>query len=140
MVPNGRFPIEVRGAAYTDEQAKSQVSLLLAERDGYDQSVRELKEVQDTAERQMESLAVRINATDSQLTGLSAKRELLRARQLSDEGRRLLAQVDQLLDGNAQLIEGNPVHTVRELLAAPGSKSGQAAGRQRVEECLTPGP
>jgi phage shock protein A len=137
---DGRFPIEVRGAAYTRPDAESQVSMLLAEADGYDDSVRNLSEVKQQAEAQMEALAVRVNETESQLAALATKRELLRARQLSGEGQQLIAQVDDLLNGNARVIEGNPVRTVRELLEAPVGKVEQSASRKRVQEFLAAGP
>lgn len=137
---NGGFPIEVRGAAYTRRDAESQVSMLLAEADGYDDSVRKLTEMKEQAEGQMEALAVRVNATESQLAALATKRELLRAKQLTDEGQQLLAQVDDLLNGNAEAIEGNPVRTVRELLEAPSGKVEQSASRKRVEKFLAAKP
>ena len=58
MVTGGSgFPIEVRGAAYTRHDAESQVSMLLAEAEGYDESVRELTKVKEEAEAQMVALA-----------------------------------------------------------------------------------
>jgi len=135
-----RNPVVVRGAAYTEAQVRSQVSMLLAEAEGYQQSVGQLREVKQEAETQIETLAVRISATEAQLAGLSAKRELLRARRLSAEGEQLLAQVDELMTGNAQLIEGNPVRTVRELMDAPTAKPGKPVAVRRVEEFLAQEP
>jgi len=136
----GGFPIEVRNAAYTQPQAKSQVSMLLAEAEGYQESVARLTKVQREAESQMEALAVRVTATESQLAALSAKREMLRARQLTAEGQQLLAQVDELMTGNAQLIEGNPVRTVRELMDSPSEKPDTPVKMRRVEEFLAQTP
>ena len=137
---SGSFPIAVRGAAYTKVQAESQVSMLLAEADGYEAATNALKEVQQEAGSQTEALAVRINATEAQLAALSTKRELLRARQLSEEGKQLLAQVDELLSGNAKLIEGNPVRTVRELLDGPVERSEKTASEKRVGDFLAAKP
>ena len=136
----GGFPIEVRGAAYSEGQAKSQVSMLLAEAEGYDQSLGQLTKVRKEAESKIEELVVRINATGTQLAALSTKRELLRARQLTAEGEQLLAQVDELMTGNTQVIEGNPVRTVRELLDAPVAKPQNTASQQRVEQFLAAKP
>lgn len=136
----GRFPVEVRGAAYTEAQVRSQVSMLLAEADGYEQSLEQLRDVKQEAESRMESLAVRINTSQAQRVGLSAKIELLRARQLTVEGERLLAQVDELMDGNTQLIEGNPVRTVRELMDTPAGKPEKPASTARVRDFLAEKP
>ena len=137
---NGGFPIEVRNAAYTEGQAKAQVSMLLAEAEGYEQAMGQLTDVRKDAESKIEELVVRINSTETQLAALSTKRELLRARQLTAEGEQLLAQVDQLMTGNTQLIEGNPVRTVRELLDAPVAKPQNTASQQRVEQFLAATP
>ena len=59
---------------------------------------------------------MQINATETQLGMLETKRQLLRAQTLSHEGQRLFEQIDELLNGNADVVQGNPVWTVRELL------------------------
>ena len=84
---NDAFPIAVRGEAYTEAQVKSQVSLLLAEAEGYSESLAEIECVQAEAEQKMEELAVRIGQTESQLVALATKRELLRVRRPDDGGR-----------------------------------------------------
>jgi phage shock protein A len=137
---DGRFPVEVRGAAYTESQVRSQVSMLLAEAEGYEASLADLESVRATAEAKIEELAVRINRTEAQLASLATKRELLRARQLTAAGEQLLAQVDELMTGNRQTIDANPVATVRELLArTPAKQEGRATDR-KVEEFLTAKP
>jgi hypothetical protein len=120
------FPVEVCGGAYTEAELRSQVSQLLAEAEGYEQSAANLQMVRIEAESKMEELAVRINATESQIAALATKRELLRVRELTSEGETLLASVDELMTGNRQVIEGTPVRTTQELLAAteePASRS-----------------
>jgi chromosome segregation ATPase len=135
-----RFPVAVRGAAYTQSQVRSQVSMLLAEAEGYEASLSDLETVRTTAEAKIEELAVRINRTEAQLAALATKRELLRARQLTAAGEELLAQVDELMTGNRQTIDANPVATVRELLArTPAKQEGRATDR-KVEEFLTAKP
>jgi phage shock protein A len=113
------FPVTVRHAAYTQEQVESQVSLLLAEAEGYRDAVARLDDVRGQAETRLEALTVQINTTQTQLAALPTQRELLRARVLSDEGEQLVAHVDRLLDVNNRVIQGNPVRGVAELIAAP---------------------
>ncbi len=136
---NGGFPITVRNAAYTRQQAEAQVSMLLAETAGYEQSLGLIDGVRQQAEAQLEALAVKINQTEAQLATLATKRGLLRAGQLTAEGEQLLAQVDELMTGNARVIAENPVRTVEELLAAT-PQSANPAGRQAVTEFLTQRP
>ena len=133
----GTFPIEVRGAAYTEPQVRAQVSLLLAEAEGYESSLTEIESVQTAAEEKIEELAVRINRTETQLAALATKRELLRARQLTTAGEELLAQVDELMTGNRQAIDANPVVTVRELLARGSNRPAGRATDSKVEAFLT---
>jgi hypothetical protein len=133
---NDAFPIAVRGEAYTETQVRSQVSLLLAEAEGYSGSLAEIECVQAEAEQKMEELAVRIGQTESQLVALATKRELLRVRRLTTEGEILLAQVDELMAGNTQAIAGNPVRTVRELADAEWSKPTGRVTNSRVEQFL----
>jgi len=134
------FPIEIRSQAYTEAQVRSQVSLLLAEAEGYEESLTDIESVQVEAEKRMEDLAVRINKTESQMVALSTKRELLRARKLTSEGAALLAQVDELMTGNTQAIAGNPVRTVRELAAAEQAKPTGRATNRKVEDFLAAKP
>jgi len=98
------------------------------------------RKVKQQAEQQLEALAIRLNATETQLAALAAKRGLLQVRKLTDEGQKLLAQLDSLLNDNSEVIAGNPVRTVRELLETLGSKREQSTSRQRVEEFLAAKP
>ena len=132
----GGFPIEVRGEAYTEPQVRSQVSLLLAESEGYADSLGEMVDVRGEAQERMEELTVRIGKTESQLAGLAAKRELLRARKLTLEGEELLAQVDELMVANRQAVAGNPIRTATELVAAGRKSSKTRASEQKVEAFL----
>jgi len=133
---NGSFPIQVRSAAYTQQQAKSQVSMILAELSGHEAATTRLEKVKKQAETQLEALAMRINASESQLAALSIQKEMLRAQQLSDDGEKLLAQVDQLLDDNSRALEENPVRTVRELLGASENTTGKRANEEVVDAFL----
>jgi hypothetical protein len=112
------FPVSVRNAEYSEQEVVRQVSMLLAEAEGYRQSLSKLEEVRGRAEQRLEELTVRISTTESQLAATAAQRGLLRARVLTDEGELLVAQVDELLDDNSVVIHGNPVRSVRELLAS----------------------
>jgi hypothetical protein len=135
-VGNGGFPIEVRGAAYTEGQVRSQVSLLLAESEGYEAALADLESVRVSSEEKLEELAVRINRTEAHLAALATKRELLRAREMTVAGQELLAQVDELMTGNRRVIDDNPVAPAREVLARTPMETRSRVADRRVEEFL----
>ena len=126
------FPTTIRNAAYSEEQLVAQVSLLLAEVDGFDGTVRRLNQIRQQAATRMQEIVVRQNATEAQLAAISAQRGLLRASQLTTEGEALIAQVEELLEVNHTTLRNNPVRPLAELLsdstpAAPGGASLEAA-------------
>ena len=134
------FPVSVRSAEYNDHEVLSQVSLLLAEAEGYRNSLNKMGEVRQKAEQRLEQLTVRLSSTEAQLTSIAAQRGLLRARVLTNEGENLLAQVDQLLNGNSVVIHGNPVRSVRELLAASEQTSERHPNLETARRFLTAKP
>jgi hypothetical protein len=135
-----RFPVEVHGRAYTEAELKSQLSMILAEAKGYEDACAKLRDVRQQAEAKIESLAVKINSTETQLVALAAKRDLIEANRLSSEGEALLAQVDELMHGNAQEIADNPVRTVRELLAVSARPAKTPTNAEAVEAFLASQP
>ncbi|MFO0820985.1 MAG: hypothetical protein U1A77_23770 [Pirellulales bacterium] len=112
------FPITVRNAAYTEEQSLAQVSLLLAQADGFEQSLQRLQRIQNEANKRVQEIVVRQNATESHLAAIGTQLELLHTRQLTSVSDELIAQVDELLDVNQRVLTDNPVRTVTELLSA----------------------
>ncbi len=134
---DGTFPVTVRDAAYTEDQAVSQVSLLLAETEGYRETLSKVEALRKQAESRLEELTVRVDRTASQLAMIATKRELLRARVLTDEAEQLVTQVDQLLDGNTQIVQGNPVRSVEELLAASQGRSSRPSLEQARQFLVT---
>lgn len=137
---NNAFPIQVRNAAYTQVQAKAQVSMILAEMTGHDAATGRLEKVKRQAETQLEALTTRVNSCESQLAALAVQQEMLRAQQLSVEGEKLLAQVDELLDTNNRALADNPVRTVRELIGADDEAQGRQASDDAVEAFLAGKP
>lgn len=135
----GSFPFVVRNAAYTEEQSVTQVSLLLAQAEGFDKSVKRLQQIQDQSNKRLQEIVVRQNATEAQLAAIGAQRELLRARELTTVGEALIAQVDELFDINQRVLTENPVRTIAELLSAetqsvPHSLAHQDAARRFLDE------
>ncbi len=128
------YPVTVRGAAYTEDALVRQVSLLLAEAEGYKAGIDRLEAIRQQARAKYEELTVRLNRTESQLAALPAQRELLRVRKLSEDGEQLVAQVDELMQGNRRAIVADAVRSVQELLAGgpaqPEPRPTLAAARE----------
>ncbi|MCA9021053.1 MAG: hypothetical protein KDA74_12980, partial [Planctomycetaceae bacterium] len=126
----GQFPVEVRAAAYNEQELENQVGITLAEIDAYQQNVQKLSQVRQNAELKIEELIVCIDKSEAQLTALSTQRELLKVRELTTDGARLLSQVDQLLHRNEEVMTSNPVRSVRELQLS-GKRSHNSSYRTR---------
>jgi len=114
----GAFPVAFRGGLYGKDRIVAQVSMLLAEAEGYRRNAEQLEQVLQKAEEQLEKLTVQVEQSKSQLAALRVKQPMLEAKELAVDGTELVAQVDQLLEGNQQVIAADPLRTVRELLAA----------------------
>ena len=132
---NGNFPVEVQGQTYTEAQIRSQLSLLLAQNDGLAESLSEIDIAMNNANSKMEELVVQKEKTESQLFLIATKRELFQAESLSTEGLLLIAQLNELFDGNEQVIAGNPVRTIEQLVQAE-KVSSVPANSVRVDEFL----
>lgn len=115
---SGTFPVQIRNASYGDEQLVAQVSLLLAETEGFDATVGRLEKIRQQAGTRLQEIVVRLNATEAQLAAIAAQRGLLRARELTTEGESLIAQVDELLEVNHTVLSHNPVRPLAELLSS----------------------
>ncbi|MCL2348001.1 MAG: hypothetical protein FWC50_07025 [Planctomycetaceae bacterium] len=131
----GKFPLEVHGQSYTEIQLRSQLSLLLAQNDGLTLSLSEMDTVMNNANSKMEELTVQKEKTESQLALLDTKRELFKAEKLSLEGLQLIANVNELFRENEQVIAGNPVRTIEQIIQAE-KLAAAPANSARVEEFL----
>jgi hypothetical protein len=126
----------VHGCAYTRPQIQSQVSLLLAEAEGYQDSLAAIESTLTEGNRRMEQFAVQIGKTESQIAMLATKRELIRIQELTTEGEQLLADVDQLLIENSQTVACSPVRTSWEIQ----DESQEDAIDQKVADYLAAAP
>ena len=132
---SGVFPVEVRGESYTEAQLRSQLSLLLAQNDGLTQSLAEIDVAMNTADNRMEELIVQKEKIESQLVLIATKREMFHAEALSTEGLLLIAQLNDLFEGNQQAMAGNPVRSIEQLVKAE-TLAAKPANSIRVEQFL----
>lgn len=133
----GQFPIIVHGGSYSADQAKHQVAMLLAEADGYQASIERLRQVREEAERQLQSVTVRLNRTEAELAALAVGRELVEVRKIVTKQNELLARVESLREDNKRVLAENPVRNVRELLAAAEVQPAHHPSPEEVEAFLS---
>lgn len=120
----------VHGCAYTKAQIFSQVDLLLAEAEGYEQSLEEIEATLAEGEKRMKQFAVQVGKTESQLAVLATKRELIRVQELTSEGEELLGQVDELMIENARAVACSPIRPSWEI---EHDQEDEAANRKVVD-------
>ena len=118
---SGAWPIQFKGATYDREQFVEQVDSILAEQATSERVIGIYTEVIQTADDRDKDLKSRIQSTKATLVELKAKKELVRVEKREAEADQLLAQVDELLGGNAATL-GNadePVRSIEDLLTTP---------------------
>ncbi len=133
---SNNFPMVVHGATYSAEEATHQIALLLAEAAGYRESVDRLRGVREEAERQLQTITVRLNRTEAEIAALSAERQICQVREIVNRQGELLARVQSLFDDNKKILMSHPVRTVRELLAAAESHPKPQTPWEDVEAFL----
>lgn len=134
----GQFPLEVRNAAYTKDQAESQVSVLLAQIDGYTDSLSRVRTARQQSEERVEQLTVQVVRTETNLALIATQRELLKAEELTTTSDQLVAQVDALFTDNRAAIHGSPVRSVEELMASGDVTTvARQTSRDRVSAYLS---
>lgn len=121
------FPITVRGAAYTQQQAEDQVLVLIEEMRKSSRMADQLTEVLGEVDSQLRSLALRATETEGHLTMLPSQRAILNARHLTDQGREMLADLDALLMGNRSVLGAHPIRNVNELSQTPTASTTEVS-------------
>lgn len=97
-IDQGTFPLNLGDRCYADsESVREQVSLLLAEVDGYDRTGRDLKQSRRSAVRDRETLVVEINNLDARLVQLATKRARYQVVAVRGQSRELLKLVNGLI-------------------------------------------
>lgn len=125
------FPIVVCNAAYSQEQAESQVQLLLDQISQFDDSLKRISEAETLSDEKLRSLTLQIDRTKTSLSLLDMQKELLQAEQLSENGEQLISQLNELLSENHSVIAGTPVRSVEELLHSKPTKESAARSSAR---------
>jgi hypothetical protein len=121
------WPVTVAGRPYKEGELKSQVSVLLTERGGFEAVLKQVDASLVNAERKGNELLNRINESKAKLSILGAQRELVKVNQLTAESEKLLAEVQDVLLQNEALAEKPAVRTVEELMRDAGEAPGASS-------------
>lgn len=120
------WPATVAGRAYKEGELKSQVNVLLSQRDGYAKSLAQIKAALDRAEKSGNEILDRITMSKTQLDVLGTQRELVKVGQLTAETEKMMSQVQDVLRANEALAEKPTVRTVEEMMKDAGEAPGAA--------------
>ena len=112
----GKWPVHVADRDYGRDDLLEQVRLLLMQRDNYKQTIAELQTAAQAAKEKQQQLVVQINNTSAALESLPAKREIARVNQLTASTEELMAQVNDLLEKNTEVLSASPVRTVEQIV------------------------
>jgi len=99
------FPVRVLGVSYTELNLKGQISMLLAQIDGYEKTLAVMKDRLASARTDVESLTVQIDSTQAALDSLAVAKQQAIANALAKADAELLAEVDAIVASNEQVVE-----------------------------------
>ncbi len=127
---DGKFPVTVRGKEYSEAQLRAQGDLIVAQNNGLTASITAIESALVGANKKIQELIVNKEKTDTELSMLKTKKEVFTADKLTSEGLDLVARIDEILQGNERLIEGNPVRSIEELIKEEEQQTAAAATTQ----------
>lgn len=133
---NGKgWPIPMAGKSYTEPEFKSQVELLLAQKNGYETTLIQINEALKLAEAKHFDLITRINESKSKLEILKTQKELVKINQLNAATEKMMAEVNDVLVRNEAAQSGQVVRTVEELIK-DASKDAAARATPKADDFL----
>ncbi len=104
MNAEGKFPVTVRSKEYSEAQLRTQGDLIVAQNAGLATSISAIESALVGANKKIQELIVNKEKTDTELSMLKTKKEVFTANKLTSEGLALVAQIDEILQGNERLI------------------------------------
>ncbi len=133
----GVFPAAFNGASYTKEQLTSQLKLLLAQVDGLQGSINEMRATAQKANESVQKLVVQIEQTETQMTTLAARREIFKTNKLTNDDKSMFESCRNALEEAKTSLssEFTPVRTIEQLLKA-SEQTKVSSSDARVEEYL----
>lgn len=110
------FPVTVAGASYDEPSLKSQVTLLLSQKGGFEAIVKQITAGAENAKKRELDLINRISESKSKLSLLQAQREIVKVSKLTADTEKLLAEVNDVLAENEAFAQKSSVRTVEEIM------------------------
>lgn len=124
---NNKFPVTVRGKEYSESQLRAQGDLIVAQNVGLTNSITAIESALVDSNKKIQELIVNKEKTETELSMLKTKKEIFKANKLTAEGLAMVAQIDEILQSNVTLIEGNPVRSIDELIKEEEQQAAAAA-------------
>jgi hypothetical protein len=110
------WPVSMAGRSYSENELKSQVELLLAQKTGYENALAQIDDGLKRADQKSFELVARINESKSKLEILKTQKELVKINQLNESTEKMMAEVNEVLVRNDALQSSSPVRTAEELM------------------------
>jgi hypothetical protein len=110
------WPAAVAGRSYSEAELKSQVTLLLSQKSGYEKVLKQVEGGIATADKRSLQLVNRINESKMKLGLLEAQKALVSVNKLTADTEKLMADVNEVIVENEAMAEKSAVRTVEELM------------------------
>jgi len=111
-----RFPVMIHGRAYTRPDVEAQTSSLLAQIDGYTESLSKYTHTLTEIRAHVEDLTRQIVDTEADLGLLASRCNVYKATHSESAAADLMASVDALFAENATVISASPIRSVDEMM------------------------
>ena len=120
----GSFPIVIRDRAYTQDQAKAQVELLVAQLEQRDLAIAKTQAALEAATQQSRELAATETRAEQEIAILPLRRTIAKAEQLHSRTDELVGEIEQTTQDGP--VSKDPVRTLDELLKAEAAAASRA--------------
>jgi prepilin-type N-terminal cleavage/methylation domain-containing protein len=134
-ITDGKFPAVVQNKEYTESQLRMQLALILAQLEGYEETLAEIKKGSETAQAEIERNVLAIDKTETEIALLATRRAVWESKATSTEGRKLIEKVNAILEGNEVVLKDNPVRSI-DVIIAQAEKSEAAKQPRDVDKYL----
>ena len=113
----GEFPVKIYGAEYGEQELRSQINVVMHEQESARKAIVNFTYLRNQGNKKQEILIGRITESKDQLATLDAKRNLFKARRMTDELSVLIADMNRAFDENEKVAASNPVGSLKDLIA-----------------------
>lgn len=112
----GEFPVTIYGAQYDEQELRSQINVVMNERESARSAIANFANLRNQGNRQQEILIARITVSRDQLAMLDAKRNLFKTSKMTEELSKLVADMTRAFNENEKVAASNSVGSLKELV------------------------